>query len=759
MASALQIHPQQEDISISDPSSSTTATANNVPGVAYDLKRLKVYSSCLRCRAKKVKCDRKEPCSRCEKHSVECSYRELASVQLDIRQFQRHLNNPKIKKDGSGIITSTATPVITMTSNTTSTSTSLTLQAPSPSPSNSSFSRLMTGPETATAGTAAITPLAGSSFGTKNASSVIASFSVSGLTTNRTAQPALAAAAASSSSALSTSTINTFASYSRSNGERSRPGSSASTDTESDSNNSSNLHYPNHRNSNNNNTLSKQPLERTRVYKVHRRKPSSKSQQGRDHQSNDHDRALHADLRAISDHVDRVQLSEENNNNSMEPDTSMSSASDGEGPYHHHHVDNDGSHYHDMDDHDNDSHQDHTEDLQQGDIPIWRVQALGKHMQTAHEQDMAETFGLAAYLKAREMEIAQDPERAGQTLDFEMELERALAQRMPSSFSRPDRSFSRARKNSPNGYSPRAPYARPAYCQLSPGSNNGSNARRSNGHKNSSSSSNGPSAQSASLNALLTAAQCCCQISALQGQALSVCPYSNVSHSGYEKPRLALSSSANGPAAPSAATTATKLSPTDTLPPPTSSSSATRVEGTRIAYSPSYSPTYNTKDVPSTTAVETTQSSYPSPQETESPLWQYTPSSKLFSSSSAPFPSSNGTKLPSLSVAAPCLTPDACSMDVDMSTSSPRTELPPILSLPVIASTVATSSSSSATPNSDLTVFQVGKDGETPIQIECKYNEPNIDAWDMIEKPISRTIPLTTKRGRSIKMEMGWILS
>ncbi|KAG0045383.1 hypothetical protein BGZ89_005644, partial [Linnemannia elongata] len=46
------------------------ATLASIPGVAYDLKRLKVYSSCLRCRAKKVKCDRKEPCSRCVKHSV-----------------------------------------------------------------------------------------------------------------------------------------------------------------------------------------------------------------------------------------------------------------------------------------------------------------------------------------------------------------------------------------------------------------------------------------------------------------------------------------------------------------------------------------------------------------------------------------------------------------------------------------------------------------------------------------------------------------
>jgi len=89
-----------------------------------------------------------------------------------------------------------------------------------------------------------------------------------------------------------------------------------------------------------------------------------------------------------------------------------------------------------------------------------------------------------------------------------------------------------------------------------------------------------------------------------------------------------------------------------------------------------------------------------------------------------------------------------------MDLSSPRTELAPIR-LPVSA------------PSYERTEFKVGRDGEDqqrqrqpqPIQIDCKYNEPNVDAWDLIEKPISRTVPLTTKRGRSIKMEMGWILS
>src|SRR5690606_26012663 len=89
-----------------------SATLAAMPSITFDLKKLKVYSSCLRCRVKKVKCDRKKPCSRCEKHNVECSYRELANVQLDIRQFQKHLNNPKVRKDGAGIIPSTATPVL-----------------------------------------------------------------------------------------------------------------------------------------------------------------------------------------------------------------------------------------------------------------------------------------------------------------------------------------------------------------------------------------------------------------------------------------------------------------------------------------------------------------------------------------------------------------------------------------------------------------------------------------------------------------------
>ncbi|KAG0368232.1 hypothetical protein BGZ54_002410 [Gamsiella multidivaricata] len=428
--STLRLLPTANDVAQLDP-----ASLASVPGVAYDLKRLKVYSSCLRCRAKKVKCDRKEPCSRCEKHSVECSYRELASVQLDIRQFQRHLNNPKIRKDGAGFITSTATPLL-------------------------------------------------------------------------------------------------------------------------DSNNDS----------------------------------------------------------AVVDDTMSSDMEEDNAN-----------------------------------------------------LPIWHTQAMGKHKQTVHEQNMAETFGLAAYLKAKEMEISQDPGRAGQTIDYEMELERALAQRMPSSFSRPDRSYSRSLKHAHLGYNPATPYARPSHCQLSPPPNSSSKYAQP-----------PPSAQ------------CCCQIAALQGQALGSCPYSNVSHSGYEKP-----------------STTTISAPTSSSLPPSWNVAVDNEEAPRIAYSPSYSPRYSAAPVTCQT-----------PPQVQTSDWQ--PSSTV--------PPTRTSRSSSYS----------SSMKMDI--SSPCTELPPIR-LP------------------GPSELQVGRDENEPVQIECKYNEPNVDAWDMIEKPISRKVPLTTKRGRSIKMEMGWILS
>ncbi|KAG0204824.1 hypothetical protein BGX28_003357 [Mortierella sp. GBA30] len=562
--STLQLLPSANDITQLDPASLAA-----MPGVAYDLKRLKVYSSCLRCRAKKVKCDRKEPCSRCEKHSVECSYRELASVQLDIRQFQRHLNNPKIRKDGAGIITSTATPVITL-----------------PPVSRSSVA----------------------------SPSLSVSSRANGLVNDYNTLESCTASPPSAScySPPHLHSQQTPRDYADPDGPSSRNAA----------------------------------IERARVHKVHRRRLSSKSAKlGEESCSEPH--CTRMDLRDItgdiSDQVDRVRLSDKN---AAPSDAPVDSA----------------------------------------DVPLWQTQAIGKHKQTVHEQDMAETFGLAAYLKAKEMEISQDPGRAGQTIDYEMELERALAQRMPSSFSRPERSFSRARKNGLlSAQNPATPYARPSYCQLSPTSSSGSSA--------------GPSKLGAkSHSALSTAhsqppatAQCCCQIAAQQGQALGTCPYTNVSHGGYDK-----------------------ASPT-----PSSSLSPNIVyeDAPRIAYSPSNSPAYNAKDPsPSSSA---SHRPFPPPQ-----IKTWPPS-----------------VLPPLSTSPSSHSSSSVSMDV----CSPRMELPPIRLPPLAAS--------------DSRTFEVARDGDEPVQIECKYNEPNVDAWDMIEKPISRTIPVTTKRGRSIKMEMGWILS
>ncbi|KAI7819068.1 hypothetical protein BC939DRAFT_271427 [Gamsiella multidivaricata] len=550
--STLRLLPTANDVAQLDP-----ASLASVPGVAYDLKRLKVYSSCLRCRAKKVKCDRKEPCSRCEKHSVECSYRELASVQLDIRQFQRHLNNPKIRKDGAGFITSTATPVITSAS------------SPSSTPT-----------------------------------------------------PALSATSPSVSSAHSNWSNSDFGSVS--------PSLSSSPSAR----NQYNCPHPSICGSGGNETTSENngSLERAQVYKVHRRKPSFKPTKGIIHEGSSEIDRTHTEMREISEHVDRVKLLDSNNDSAVVDDT-MSS---------------------DMEE-DN------------ANLPIWHTQAMGKHKQTVHEQNMAETFGLAAYLKAKEMEISQDPGRAGQTIDYEMELERALAQRMPSSFSRPDRSYSRSLKHAHLGYNPATPYARPSHCQLSPPPNSSSKYAQP-----------PPSAQ------------CCCQIAALQGQALGSCPYSNVSHSGYEKP-----------------STTTISAPTSSSLPPSWNVAVDNEEAPRIAYSPSYSPRYSAAPVTCQT-----------PPQVQTSDWQ--PSSTV--------PPTRTSRSSSYS----------SSMKMDI--SSPCTELPPIR-LP------------------GPSELQVGRDENEPVQIECKYNEPNVDAWDMIEKPISRKVPLTTKRGRSIKMEMGWILS
>lgn len=576
------------------------ATLASIPGVAYDLKRLKVYSSCLRCRAKKVKCDRKEPCSRCEKHGVECSYRELASVQLDIRQFQRHLNNPKIRKDGAGIITSTATPIITLPSGDTAVL----------SPTSSATASLI----------AAAKASAASSLTSSNNNTAETKATKKNNTEKKSAK---------SSNVTTVSSPSTYFSIPSRNGQHSVPGSASSTDTESDTPLSAS-------NKNKNKSIA---MARAKVNKIHRRKnPSTSSTFSsalpsptresvsmwptRDEYDDDQDEGENDDEEY---EIERLVLRDSN-----EPvataygDVNMSSD----------------------DEHDSNA-----------DVPIWRAQAIGKHKQTVHEQDLAETFGLAAYLKAKEMELSQDPGSAGQTIDYDMELERALAQRMPTSFSRPDRSYSRARKYAQAGYNPALPYARPSHCQLA----------------------------STSTPAPVTA-QCCCQIAAKQGQAPGTCFYTSVSLSGYENS----GSSMSPPPQPAAGDTA------------------------RIAYSPSYTPKSEAPETSDTNAVSASSIEYLN--STARP--QY---SKNYS-----VPSSGA--------------------------SSPRIELPPIYlpKLPPFPTTPA---------SSDLSAFQVGRDTDKPLKIECKYNEPNVDAWDMIEKPISRPVPVTTKRGRSVKMEMGWILS
>ncbi|CAO3574139.1 unnamed protein product [Mortierella alpina] len=598
--STLQLLPSANDIAQLDPASLAA-----IPGVAYDLKRLKVYSSCLRCRAKKVKCDRKEPCSRCEKHSVECSYRELASVQLDIRQFQRHLNNPKIRKDGAGIITSTATPVITLPS---------AARTAGVHPSSAS-----TSPSPARGGKSHDNHRSPEDRGREYTASASCSPSLS---------------SAYSPPALEYSTQQTIREFTDIEGSPSRPAA----------------------------------IDRARVLKVHRRKPSSKSASASE-ESCSEPHCTRMDLkditRDISEQVDRVRLSESKD---RAEDTTMAAM-----PSAHPQHDN-------------------------ADVPIWRAQAIGKHKQTVHEQDLAETFGLAAYLKAKEMEISQDPGRAGQTIDYEMELERALAQRMPTSFSRPERSFSRARKNGlSSAHSSSTPYARPSHCQLAPVSSLSSSSANP-----SKSSSKGHSASSTASAQPPAAAQCCCQIAAQQGQALGSCPYSNVSHAGYENQ--------SAPSSPAASS---------------SQSPSIGYEDTpRIAYSPSYSPGYkHTKfeDASSSPAVGFSQKSLPPQIKTWSPSYS--------------------TILPPLSISPSSHSSSSMNMDV----CSPRMELPPIRLPPLTTS--------------DRPTPVVGRDDKEPVQIECKYNEPNVDAWDMIEKPISRTVPVTTKRGRSVKMEMGWILS
>ncbi|KAF9304082.1 hypothetical protein BGZ74_002400 [Mortierella antarctica] len=569
--------------------------------VGFDLKRLKVYSSCLRCRAKKVKCDRKEPCSRCVHHRVECSYRELASVKLDIRPFKRHtpasntnsiniittaaINKPKIKKDTKDA----PVPVV----------------APTP--------------------TFATTPnFSFSSESTHVSSSTTASTVISPPSPNHM-----------SSVAVEDTPYYPYHNYSSNSSPSSSPHPTNTTlnpratdIVSSDTPISASLKtsgFPA--------ASSSSSKDRAKVHKIHRRKPSVKVSPPDVSESDGFEQ------------VDRVKLSEFT-------DSSMAAQED------------------------------------YADVPIWRTQAIGKHTQTAHEQDMADTFGLAAYLQAREMEIRKDPGKAGQTIDYEMELEMALAQRMPTSFSRSDRLPTRSSRRT--SYNPTAaPYARPSYCQLSSPSHSSYSKGPSITSPKSPSSTSPVIVDLKDYTAPPQSALCCCQIAAQQGRAFNSCPYSNVSHSGYEKPALASLASA------------------------AQSISLEGAEPSRIAYSPSYTPEYEGQPKDRLPKLDWSSILPPPPRiATEA------------------YPSTK--------------------MDI----SSPTTELAPIR-LPIIVSPTSSTSSSSL----ENALYEVGRDDDEPVQIECKYNEPNVDAWDMIEKPISRTVSLATKRGRSVKMEMGWILS
>ncbi|KAG0042784.1 hypothetical protein BGZ83_012185 [Gryganskiella cystojenkinii] len=682
------------DLSQLDP-----ATLASIPGITYDLKRLKVYSSCLRCRAKKVKCDRKEPCSRCVKHSVECSYRELASVQLDIRQFQRHLNNPKVRKDGAGIITSTATPILTLPSGDTA------VLSTGSTTLSSNTDGTTSAAQAAAAAVAAATLMAAAAKAS-SATAVTCTSSTPSTPTTESANPLSSSAAPRKSVKFQNPSPFTSSLPSQSSSSRPKQVKSAeSTDTESD--------VPTVSAASSSKSIA---MARAKVQKMYRKKqvvrqtpftpPSVRPRTFMSSVADDNNEEEEEECEDDDEPIERLVLrdpvdqvfhptsyspygpsSSAVSNYPSSPDVSMAS---------------------EIDDEDYDSSNGSSlkkkkkvfnhSSTSNNDVPIWRAQAVGKHKQTVHEQDLAETFGLAAYLKAKEMSVPADEETeqgsssghrhsmAGQTIDYEydQELEQALARRMPTFFSRPDRSFSRARKYAQAGYNPAlSPYARPSHCQLAPGS--------------------------AAAATAPVAAQCCCQIAAKQGQAPGTCYY------------------AGGASAHDHHNHDDSLSTSSMSPPPSSPSHQS--DNTRIAYSPSYQPV--SKEDGQQQQQQQQQQKY---------------------SSMMPPPPMNYKN------ASPC--------------SSPRIELAPIY-LPKPFNTVK------PTSTSDLSAFQVGggvrninshsnvdvhldssEDQQLPpLKIACKYNEPNVDAWDMIEKPISRTVPVTTKRGRSIKMEMGWILS
>ncbi|KAG0238721.1 hypothetical protein BGW42_002587 [Actinomortierella wolfii] len=587
------------------------ATLAAMPAVAYDLKRLKVYSSCLRCRAKKVKCDRKEPCSRCEKHNVECSYRELASVQLDIRQFQRHLNNPKVRKDGAGIITSTATPIIV----------------------------------SSTASSAASSTISSSAAAEKSLLVTVASER-----NNVTSSP-LSSAKSSPSS----------------------PSSSPMAHQQSVHHSEFDADIPSTPRRANNSKAANPAMARAKVNKLQRKKKSTLSA------SSSSDNLVSPAVSEGSRGYFASHRSDETTSASTSSPNSDTEMDSTEANMHNNNDD---------------------------DVPIWRARPMGRHRQTPQEQDLAETFGLAAYLKAKEESAAaagrdQSP---AQNIAYEIELERALALRMPSSFAR---SADRAKPYS------RPAASRPSHCQYPPGHHTPASWAAAS-EKTSLYHASFPATPISE--AAPQATQCCCQIAARNGQAPGTCYYANArSSSDYYGNKHDYDHRYGGVEQATSSSVAEQPL-------------AYEEDGhtARIQYSPSYSPSYQQHQQNSSVAASIAEdedrrqqqaydsrvANYGHPVKQEAPA---TPTTSF----SSPVRDTNRFYLPELPSTLPATAP----------------------------------------ATSDLSAFQVGRDKS--IKIACKYNEPNVDAWDMIEQPLPLPRPSVSQQqsGRSIKMEMGWILS
>ncbi|KAF9975286.1 hypothetical protein BGZ73_001136 [Actinomortierella ambigua] len=608
------------------------ATLAAMPAVAYDLKRLKVYSSCLRCRAKKVKCDRKEPCSRCEKHNVECSYRELASVQLDIRQFQRHLNNPKVRKDGAGIITSSATPIIVSSSTSTSSS---------------------------------------------------------------TCSVAAGVSAAEKSLLVTVASERGGASSPLSSNVTSIPLSATSSTSEFDSDLPSTPRRAH-------NAKANPAMARAKVTKLQRKKKTTLS------------------TSSSSENLVSPTVSESSRShfgpshqyhNQREPVSASTSSPNSDTEMEGHHDD---------------------EDDENNDVPIWRARPIGRHHQTPQEQELAETFGLAAYIKAKEESGDQAASgAAGQSIAYEMELERALALRMPSSFARSADRVKPYSRPSTNG--PLTSSSRPSHCQYPPGHHTPSSWAAAT-EKTSLYHASFPATPIGEASPQAT--QCCCQIAARNGQAPGTCYYST-SHPSYEygKYDYDYRYEAEQATAGTTASDATAAQAEGSVGSGSEQSVSYEDDGhtARIQYSPSYSPSYQQ-------------------QLQQQQQQQHKQQQQLHDRQQSPSGSPHAEE-------GSYADRRVANFGHPIKQESPATPVRDRYYLPELPSIMP----ATAPSTSDLSAFQVGRDKS--MKIACKYNEPNVDAWDMIEQPLalprpsSFEHPAASQQGRSIKMEMGWILS